>query len=112
MACYRGYLAAQQLREAIDAALGGSPADRRVARRSGGPRCAAPAQPGDAGHPLRQHHEPRRGQETVVGLQQKLLFLLNVLQGADARPTTSTTDAVRRQSALVTDLEARWQALR
>jgi hypothetical protein len=50
-------------------------------------------------------------QETVVGLQQKLLFMLNLLQSADARPTAQAADAVKRLIAVLPLLEQRWAQL-
>ena len=43
------------------------------------------------------------GTETVVGLQEKFLFVLNLLQAADARPTSQAAEAV---SALQKSLKA------
>jgi hypothetical protein len=37
-------------------------------------------------------------EETVAGLQQKLLFMVSLLQSADARPTAQGADAVKRLS--------------
>src|SRR5262245_21879164 len=51
-------------------------------------------------------------EETVLGLQQKLLFMMNLLQGADGRPTTQAADAVKRLTALVPPLEQRLAQLR
>ena len=113
MAGYRGYLRLQAVREeigtAIAAAAGGSaPSARRdqwlALRGSGEPR--------EADMLYGSIDEAAPGQETIVGLQQKLLFLLTVLQNADARPTDSTTSAVRRLTALVPEFEERWRTLR
>ncbi|MCJ7465332.1 MAG: glycoside hydrolase [Maribacter sp.] len=50
--------------------------------------------------------------ETVVGLQEKLLFLLEVLQSADARPTTQTQEAVKRLSQRTDEMANRWNGLK
>ena len=47
-------------------------------------------------------------QETLVGLQQKLLFMMNLLQAADARPTTQAVEAVKKLTAMVPALGIRW----
>jgi photosystem II stability/assembly factor-like uncharacterized protein len=112
MACYRAYLRAQALREAIDEATAKSWTTAGAARV-------------DAWRGLRGEGEPRDGDilygaiseadpkhETVVGLQNKLLFMLNVLQGADARPTPQAEAAVRRLESVLPLLERRWSALR
>jgi hypothetical protein len=50
--------------------------------------------------------------ETVVGLQEKFLHMLNLLQAADARPTTQAREAVAALQKTLAALEARWAALR
>jgi hypothetical protein len=50
--------------------------------------------------------------ETVVGLQEKLLHMLNLLQAADAKPTTQAREAVAALLRTLAALEARWAALR
>ena len=51
-------------------------------------------------------------EETVVGVQHKLLFVLKLLQDADARPTTQALEAVERLEATLAAVQARWDALR
>ena len=46
--------------------------------------------------------------ETVVGLQEKLVYMLKVLQGADARPTRQAMKSVDALIARVAELEARY----
>jgi hypothetical protein len=46
-------------------------------------------------------------QETVVGLQQKFIFMMNVLQGADARPTPQALAAVTELQKTLSTLKAR-----
>jgi hypothetical protein len=107
LACYRAYQRAQEMREAIDGALSRQP-DRREqlsALRGSG----APENP-DVLYDSITAADP--DQETVVGLQQKLLFMLTLLQGADARPTTQAADAVKRLTAMVPLLEQRRARLR
>ena len=52
------------------------------------------------------------GSESIVGLQSKFLFSLNILQSADARPTKQAMRAVRALVELADDLERRLQSLR
>tara|TARA_R110000744_G_scaffold175510_2_gene294275 strand:+ start:3664 stop:6732 length:3069 start_codon:yes stop_codon:yes gene_type:complete len=47
--------------------------------------------------------------ETIVGLQSKLLFLLNVLQKTDAKPTAKTQEAAKLLHKRVTAMEALWE---
>ncbi len=41
-------------------------------------------------------HEAATTHETIVGLQDKFLYVMAVLQSADARPTTATLEAVKK----------------
>ncbi len=50
--------------------------------------------------------------ETIVGLQEKFLFLLTVLQSADARPTTQLEDAVLQLEKRTGEMMARWEKLK
>ncbi len=108
MACYRSYLQAQELRET----------DRRspindVGRQRGNRLHFAESDaPGDPDILYGSIYETSAGEETVVGLQHKLLFLLNVLQGADARPTPQALEAVKKLQDTLGALEKRWEALR
>ena len=48
--------------------------------------------------------------ETIVGLQSKLLFLLNVLQKTDARPTVATQEAAKQLHTRVGEMVALWKS--
>ena len=50
--------------------------------------------------------------ETVVGLQQKLLFVQYLLQSADARPTRQALDALQSLEATAETLSRRWATIR
>ena len=50
-------------------------------------------------------------QETLVGLQEKALFVLNVLQGADVRPTTQAIAAAEALEQTMAALVIRWEAI-
>jgi len=107
MACYRAYGRLQDIREAIDAAAA-QPSSRReqqVALRGSG----TPENP-DILYDSITATDP--SQETIVGLQQKLLFMLALLQGADARPTSQAVAAVQQLTAVVPAIEQRWDQLR
>ncbi len=53
-----------------------------------------------------------RNAETFAGLQTKLLYLMAVLQGADAKPTTQAAAAVKDQQQSARDVLGRWQELK
>ena len=50
--------------------------------------------------------------ETITGLQDKLLYMLSVLQSADARPTQASIKAVEKLEKSSSDLEERFNAWR
>ena len=104
LACYRAYHELQEIREAIDA----RPADVRkpllALRGTGEPEdqdvlygsiTALPAE-----------------RETIVGLQEKFLHMLTLLQGADAPPTPQALAAVGELSKTLQALKARWERSR
>lgn len=95
MRCYKGYLRLQTLRDAIDEALSLEDSSELSALRGEGA-------PGDPDILYGSIYESEN--DTVVGLQHKLLFVLNILQGADARPTTQVADAVEKLEAAVEKL--------
>ena len=53
-----------------------------------------------------------RNEETFAGLQNKLLYLMAVLQGADAKPTTQAVAAVKGQQQSLKDVLGRWQTVK
>jgi photosystem II stability/assembly factor-like uncharacterized protein len=112
LACYRAYLHTQRLRDAIGAALGSTTPAPDPAQRSAWLALRGTGTPRDADVHYSSIRRAAPGQETVVGLQQKFLFLLAALQGADARPTVATTSAVRELVEAVPELERRWAASR
>ena len=110
LASYRGYLRAQAVREAIDALLArGGLTDAR-----GGALQALRGQglPGDADVMYGSISATPADQETVVGLQEKFLHMLVLLQAADAKPTLQAQEAVASLQTTLAALEARWAALR
>ena len=50
--------------------------------------------------------------ESVVGLQEKLLHMLTLLQAADEKPTAQAREAVAALQKTMAALEARWASLR
>ena len=54
----------------------------------------------------------RGNEETLAGLQRKLLLLMGILQGADAKPTSQVVAAVHDQQLSLKELLSRWDQLR
>jgi hypothetical protein len=51
-------------------------------------------------------------EETIVGLQEKFLFLLTVLQSADERPTSQLEDAFNALETRAGELVKKWEKLK
>lgn len=104
LACYRAYHELQEIRDAIDA----SPADARkplMALRGSG-------EPDDQDVLYGSITAVPAERETIVGLQEKFLYMLTLFQGADAGPTPQALAAVAELQKAKGTLEARWRAMR
>ena len=102
LACYRAYHELQDIREAIDA----SPPDARkplMALRGAGA-------PGDDDVLYGSITATPAEQETIVGLQQKFVYMLTLLQGADAKPTPQAIAAVGELQKTLAAIKERWRA--
>ena len=110
MRCYRAYLSLQQVREAIDSRLAGGGLPAALAGSLHKFRGAE--MPGLSDLLYGSISRTPVEQESVIGLQRKLLFLLSLLQGADARPTLQSVDALERLEAGQRSLVERWRKMR
>jgi hypothetical protein len=112
LACYRGYLEVQELREAIDSAMQDRSASASAAELEAWTTLRGSGSPGDPDILYGSIYAASAAEETLVGLQHKFLFLLNVLQGADARPTSQAAAAVTKLQEMLPALRQRWEAIR
>lgn len=109
LAVYKAYNELYDIREAVDVKLASrytrpkKNASLREFRGEGLPSNGDPLYGSIRESPLEE--------ETVVGLQEKLLYLLVVLQNADARPTEALQIAVTKLEERTKELMARWQTL-
>jgi hypothetical protein len=110
LACYRGYQRAQEVRDAIDAALKRIGID--AGRRSALQALRGDGMPGDPDIMYGSIYVEPDAKESVVGLQEKLLHMLNLLQAADEKPTTQAREAVAALQKTMAAMEARWASLR
>jgi len=110
MLAYDGYLELQEMRDAVDAMLAadGLAADRRAALQ----QLRGSGAPGNPDITYGSITAAPAGTESIVGLQSKFLFSLNVLQSADARPTTQAMAAMRELVETASELERRLRSLR
>ena len=99
LACYRAYHELQEMREAIDA----RPPDQRqplMALRGTG-------EPGDQDVLYDSINAVPAERETIVGLQEKFLYILTLLQGADARPTPQALAAIEQLQKTLAAVKSR-----
>jgi hypothetical protein len=113
MRAYRGYLALQEIREQIDARLGTGEATPAATDESAQAlnSLRGEGQPGEADILYGSIRDQDSATETIVGLQEKFLYVLNLFQSADVRPTDQAMAALERLEAVLADLEKRFQAL-
>src|SRR5918993_248336 len=99
LASYRAYHELQQLREAIDA----RPADAREAMKT----LRGEGDPEDQDVLYGSIRATPADRETIVGLQNKFLFMITLLQGADARPTPQALAALGELQKSVSVMKTR-----
>jgi len=86
---YDAYHQLQTARDSIDQQIEARSGERAalIPRRGEG-------QPGNPDTLYGSIYAAPEGEETIVGLQNKLLFMLNLIQNADARPSKQSSEAV------------------
>jgi photosystem II stability/assembly factor-like uncharacterized protein len=112
LACYNAYLRLQKIREAIEAALQNSATQRNAKKREVLQTLRGSGLPGNPDLLYGSISAAPADKETIVGLQNKFLFLLNVLQSAEVRPTQQTIAGVRALEEMRQALTRRWEVLR
>ena len=109
LACYNAYLHLQKIRESIDAALQNRASEKK---REALQALRGSGLPGNPDFLYGSITATSLDKETVVGLQNKFLHLLNVLQSAEARPTQQTMAGVKALEETMKELSKRWEAAR
>jgi hypothetical protein len=103
LALLKGNRRAQALKRTIDGQLAGVDPARRD-------RLLALRGDGDAENPNIHYgsiYASSADEETIVGLQEKLVYMLKILQAADAKPTSQAVRSVDALLRRVGDLERR-----
>jgi hypothetical protein len=90
--CYQRYLEAQQLREQLEQELTTATAPRQEQIRA----LIGNQVPDNPDFMYGSIYEAPSGKETLTGLQTKWLFMIHILQSADARPTNQAIAAVNK----------------
>jgi hypothetical protein len=111
MECYSRYKMLQEIREAIDSRISNTKKWKKGKKEAIETfRGIGAPEGGDMLYG--SMYETSLPNETLVGLQEKLLFLLEVLQSADARPTSQTQEAVAKVSTRADEMVSRWNGLK
>ena len=111
LASYKGYLATHRLRESIDLALKKGASTQPAETLKAWVALQGSGFPGDPDPTYVGIYEIPAEKETVAGLELKWILTLNILQGADARPTSQCGRAVRALGETLRVLEERWRTL-
>ncbi len=108
LTCYKGYMQAQKIREEILEALVDAKKDREK-ELSGFLGNRTPGNP-DVLYGSIYHTDKEN--ETVTGLQHKFLFLMNLVQGADVKPTTQAQEGITTMTESLKHIEMKWKDLK
>lgn len=93
LSMYEGYSQLQMLRDQIDAAVSNSKRKWKPGQKEALGTLRGSGDPDGGDFLYGAIREDALDKETVVGLQSKMLFMLSVLQSADAQPTQQAGDA-------------------
>jgi len=111
LACHKSYQELEAIREAMDKKLNDAKAkwakgkkDQVIALRGSG-------SPDNPDVMYGSISEVPLDQETIVGLQDKLLHMMAVLQSADVKPTTQALQAVDKLKSRKDEMISRWKIL-
>jgi hypothetical protein len=110
--CYRAYGVLQDIRDQIDRALAGPAAAWPSGKQAQWQAIRGNGAPGYGDILYGSIRETSPDKETIVGLQDKMLYMLSVLQSADARPTTQAMRAVERLESIQKQVLDRWVQLK
>ena len=112
MTCFNSYHSLQALREELDAATSDSKKKWKKGQREQLLALRGVGDPDDGDILYGSISEVPLDKETIVGLQHKFLFMITLLQSADARPTTATLSGIERLQKRLSEMEAKWTLLK
>ncbi|MBL7846305.1 MAG: glycoside hydrolase [Cyclobacteriaceae bacterium] len=112
LSMYDGYGQLQAVREEIDAALANAKRKWKPGQKEAIVAFRGAGDPDGGDFLYGGIGESPLEKETVVGLQQKMLHMLNVLQSADAGPTNASTEAVARLAQRAGEVKAAWNKMK
>lgn len=107
--CYNDYHQLQEIRESLDKALSGNPpADQKEALQ----KLRGNGDPGAPDIVYSSITAQAADRETLVGLQQKFLYMMELFQSVDAAPTRQAADAVQTLEKTKAAVIDRWEKIR
>jgi photosystem II stability/assembly factor-like uncharacterized protein len=109
--CYRSYQELQTIREAIDQKLNDPKAKWAKGKKDAITAFRGSGTPDNPDVMYGSIAEVSLEQETLVGLQDKFLHLMAILQSADAKPTTQTLLAIDKLKSRKEEMLIRWKTI-
>ena len=107
MRCYNSYLDLQKIREKIDNSL----ISASTVKKQQLVELRGEGKPENSNILYGSIYESEAPKETIVGLQEKFLFMMNLLQNSDDRPTKQAIDGVLKLEKVKKEVIERWDKL-
>jgi photosystem II stability/assembly factor-like uncharacterized protein len=111
LTCYRSYQELQAIREAIDVKLNNPKAKWAKGKKEQVVAFRGSGSPDNPDVLYGSITEVLLSQETIVGLQDKFLHMMAILQSADVKPTAQAMLAIDKLKTRKEEMVSRWKAL-
>jgi hypothetical protein len=112
MRCYKAYEALQDIREQIDQSLTNPAFQWKPGQKEQWQGLRGNGAPGYGDILYGSIREQALEKETIVGLQEKFLYLISLLQSADARPTGQLMKSVSSLEKRQQEMLGRWNGMK
>ena len=109
--CYNSYNTLQDIRESIDKQLS-SKTNWKKGQKEALETFRGKGNAGGADIVYSSISETTLDQETIVGLQEKFLFVMEILQSADEQPTSQNLEALKILEKRLREMLAKWDNLK
>ena len=110
--CYTRYHEIQSIRNEVDAMLADPKRKWKKGQRELVQKFRGSGDPGEGDVLYGSMHEAAPDAESLVSLQHKYLFMLTLLQSADARPVSTVIDGVSRLDSRLGEMKTKWASIR
>jgi hypothetical protein len=112
LACYKAYHHLQTIRESIDAGLVNPKTKWPKGKKELWLALRGEGAPGNPDVMYGSIYESAADQETIVGLQEKWMHMLALLQSVEAKPTDATLKSIAKLKDISNALGDRWNKLK